>query len=139
MTYCVFYDPVTASPIDIAIVRDGVSMGGYSGKTEEALKQEYPSLTIMDNESALKAQENHCITNPVEITEEQYDDALDALPPVNWRSGTFMFREFMVGTVTTIYAKLNGRYYKFHDRVSLSVDEINMKIKTHLLTEVTHS
>jgi len=50
-----------------------------------------------------------------EITEEQYNDALDVLPPLKWcqKNGVEMFCicEMYTGSYTTQYAKAGGKYY----------------------------
>jgi hypothetical protein len=48
----------------------------------------------------------------VEITEEQYDDALGVLPPIYPRGGMgFVMSEFLAGSISTQYATRSGRFY----------------------------
>ena len=63
-----------------------------------------------------KLQREYYINKPLhEISEEEYNDALNVLPPLKWCtiSGVeeFLMSEFYTGVYTTQYAKYNGRYY----------------------------
>lgn len=48
-----------------------------------------------------------------EITEEEYIDALEVLPPLDWHSkeGYFYMREFLIGDLTDKYSRIDGKYY----------------------------
>jgi hypothetical protein len=48
-----------------------------------------------------------------EITEKQYDDNLNILPPLKWQGGTFYMSEFLTGDLTTKFSrdKKTGKYY----------------------------
>jgi hypothetical protein len=54
-------------------------------------------------------------TPPQEITEEQWWDALECLPPEAWKRGdhweTFRMMEYLSGTVTAHYIRKGNRYY----------------------------
>ena len=51
----------------------------------------------------------------VEITEEEWQDALEVLPPEKWETvrGVNIFRmcEYLTGNITAHYAKLQGKFY----------------------------
>lgn len=53
-----------------------------------------------------------------EVTEEDYDDALNVLPPVGWYGGGFFMSERYTGNVSSFYQKLNGKYYSSLQRMS---------------------
>jgi len=46
-----------------------------------------------------------------EITEEDYNEMLNVLPPLKWTNGGFFMSEFYTGPITAFYQKLDGRYY----------------------------
>lgn len=64
----------------------------------------------------LRKEKDSLVNTPLkEITEEQYDDALNVLPPMQWRRGTletFLMSEFWTRTYTTMYAKYFGKCYQ---------------------------
>ena len=80
--------------------------------------EEYKTTTfeIMTWDEFLKRQRDHLLSDePTEITEEDYNDALNVLPPLKWctKKGVEMFCmcEMYTGSYTTQYARYCGRYY----------------------------
>lgn len=51
-----------------------------------------------------------------EITADDYDEALNVLPPERWQriNGTAIFRmcEYLCGNITAHYVEINGRYFQ---------------------------
>lgn len=135
----VFYTPATAAnphprSIDMVfLAEDGSRRGMYSNKTENELTVEYGEVRVMGLKDFSEMQDATYVTDPVEITESEFHNALDALPPLIWRrvNGIESFRlsEFYSGQITTIYAKTaDGRFWKFMDDVHISFDDLNAKI-----------
>ncbi|MEX0446588.1 hypothetical protein [Xenorhabdus sp. SGI246] len=81
----------------------------------------------IDREQAAK-------TAPQEITLLDYMDALAVLPPQDWQcdqrkgSESFKLAEMYFGNVTYIYAKVDGKYFKFRDLCTLSHVQIVSRI-----------
>ncbi|RKT89507.1 hypothetical protein BJ925_0218 [Rahnella aquatilis] len=79
------------------------------------------------------------VTAPVEIDLHRYMDVLGTLPPLDWQgdrnSESFKFAEMMCGSVTDIYAKVEGRYFQLCDECTLSHAEIVGRIKAVLSKE----
>lgn len=48
---------------------------------------------------------------PSEITKDEYDDALNCLPPARWDGTVFLMSERTIGSYTAFYAKCEGRYF----------------------------
>lgn len=98
----------------------GVLRGVYSQQTVEALQQTYPGAKVTDVKLFTDEQEKAYRTSPVEITQEDYYDALDVLPPVGFSSSggfeTFKMMEAISGRMTTIYARKGSRCWCFVDR-----------------------
>lgn len=103
------------------------------GQTLEEVRQRYPDAQTMSADEAVEAIENSLIdADAVEITGEQFVKALEVLPPKRWRrhtdSESFMMMEHFYGSVTSVYARVGNQYYTFHDRCSLSHDDIVRKV-----------
>lgn len=70
-----------------------------------------PSDVFMDLYE--QKQRERFLTGPKQITEDDYHEMLNVLPPENWCRGEFEhFRmcEYTSGTITTQYAHRNGKY-----------------------------
>lgn len=120
--------------IDIVVGLDGALSGGYSGQTEETLRRCYPTMEVTTVKEFAEEQEHALRTEPTPNTEENYIDALECLPPVDWtrRDGveSFKMSEMYCGRITTIHAvnRRTGTYWSFMDRCDLSHGEIVEKI-----------
>jgi hypothetical protein len=68
----------------------------------------------------------------VEITEEEYTEKLNCLPPEKWRTvlGVNIFRmcEYLTENVTDHYARLNGRFFEAGRRTSTPYEEIAAEV-----------
>lgn len=88
----------------------------WGNKTLEQVQQEYPGAQIFEFEPWLKQKEESlCAPAPTEITEEQFNDALDVLPPMHWGrqkdSESFQLMEMLSGRVTSAYCRIGQRYF----------------------------
>ena len=92
------------------------SDGFFTKQLENAKKREYKVVTWNEYE-ALKRKRYIVDGEIKEVTEEQFNDALDVLPPLKWCTidGIEMFciSEMTDGAYTSQYAhdKHNGKYY----------------------------
>lgn len=68
--------------------------------------------TIIDNQQKLK----HNVGKLVPITLDEYNEAYDSFPPVNYtsdsRGSSFCFREALTNKIYTFYAVMGGKHYK---------------------------
>lgn len=92
---------------------EGESFGYFKKCLEREEKIEY---RIMSFDEFIIGQRTKLLGNGLkEITEEQWEDALNVLPPLHWTTidGVEMFcmSEMYTGTYTTQYAKYKGKYY----------------------------
>ena len=133
-----FFTPEDAKAVDIAVERDGVTIGMFSKQTFSDLAKEYPTLQLgsySDYEIALEARLK---TVPEAISEEEFDEALGALPPLDLchsSSGvSFKMSELLSGPFTRIYAQCDGRHWMFVDRCTLSHSQIMDRIPKKLST-----
>jgi hypothetical protein len=78
-----------------------------------------PAFQIMPLEDAMplmeEAQRARYCRDWQEITEEEWGDALEVLPPEKWETvrGVNIFRmcEYLTGNITAHYAKLRGKFF----------------------------
>lgn len=74
-----------------------------------------------------------CCTDPVEITAEEYDDALNCLPPGRWSRWTgweaFHVSERLHADLVGWYAKKGARFYSFTDRAGISEADLLAKLR----------
>ena len=122
--------------IDFAVMRAGVLVGEVSGETIDEVGKRYPGAYLTTYDSAIALQASSLITAPVEITEEVFIDALECLPPMDWKGGgnaeSFKMCEFTSGTITCIYVRIGKRYFSMQDSAFLSHDEIIAKVTASL-------
>lgn len=59
-----------------------------------------------------------------EITEEDYNDALNVLPPMRWSNGGFYMVERYTADVTSFYQKWYGKHYTSLQRLSYNRKDI---------------
>lgn len=105
--------------------------GTYSGETLDEIRARYPDARLMDDDEYNRIHAAYWTSEPVEITEDEYVDALEALPPLQWRRGdyaeTFKMSEFLSGSITGIYCRLGRRYFCFNADVKTPHDQIVAK------------
>jgi len=110
----------------------GVRIGRYSGETLEELSTHYSDVKVATVDEFISMHESALRTDPREISESDYIDALEIMPPLDWRQvrgvESFKWSEFYSGNMTNAYAKHGGRYGSFMDSAYLSADAIADKI-----------
>lgn len=74
------------------------------------------------------------VTDPAEIDEAAFLEALNVLPPRGWvntgDAESFRISEAVSGNVFSIYARLGARYFTFDDLVTLRHADICEKISS---------
>ena len=73
-----------------------------------------------------------------EISEDQYENALNELPPTRWRNGGFYISESYTGDVSSFYQEMNGKYYTSFQRLSYDRGEIMINLIEHISQQNTH-
>lgn len=130
----VFYVRGQRWVIDFAIERaDGVTVSQLQGHTLEEVQARSPGAEIMTYREAVALIEAGCKTEPRQIDREDFDYALNVLPPMQWVRGgeyeSFMMSERTNGKVTGIYARAGATYWKFEDVCTMSHTEIITKVR----------
>lgn len=120
-------------PYVIDDINPTTGKGLYSGESLDQMRKRYPNIQLQDLDEVVEQQETALRTAPSMITEEQYVDALEALPPVNWvrlgNTESFTFSERHSGRITTIYARVGKTCWSFLDVYSIGHHAIMAKIE----------
>lgn len=125
-----FANPANHYVQDVAVQQaDGTYLSHCYGETLEQMRERVqdPAIEMVDLDEFSEMVDDRNVTDPVEITEEQYIDALEVLPPMDWVMGetsSFYMSEFYSGSVTSIYVARGGRYFKYRDRVKPHHDRV---------------
>lgn len=133
----VFFTPDHLTIVDMAVQReDGVLVSHYMRETVEQMSIRHPGVYIETMENAIRLKEEVLKSAPVEITEEDFMEALECLPPLNWvgenGAASFKMMEFYSGRITGVYVRLAERYFVFNDVFSITHDEAVAKVKASL-------
>lgn len=114
---------------------DGQLVSQIRGLTQAELTQECgQEVLLTDLASYTDLAEDSYTTQPQQITEQEFDDALNALPPMRWvrHLGLESFRcsEFYSGNITSIYARdAQGVCWTFRDNAYMTPQAILDKIR----------
>jgi hypothetical protein len=129
----VFY--VDGSIIDY--INPQTEKSAIMGNTLEEIQQRYPGAQRMEKQAAYiaydEAMRTKYVKSPIVISAEEFDNALNVLPPMNWvrKVGTESFKisEFLTGNITSIYARIGDTFYGLADDANLTHDQIIDKCK----------
>ena len=113
----VFAVPGELSCIDFAHPDTGLSL--INGETLAQVQDRYPAAELMPYEQwqAAKAATQNTPLTWVPVTEEQYMDMLNVLPPLDWDGGSFLVGEASDHCVVTgraryaAYRRSNGAFF----------------------------
>lgn len=124
-----FYVPGTDTIIDTAELHaDEVWRSTVEKEDINQIRLRYPDAELGDFETIYKQVEASFRTIPVEITEEEFQYALGVLPPVGWRTvrgvEAFKISERLYGNITSIYARIDTRYFTFNDFMTVTSEQI---------------
>ncbi len=101
--------------------------GHYSNETLDQIRKRYPDATVEDLEEFTARKEKALCTDPVEISQDQYWEFLECLPPKNWQierlRESFEMIEHTSGRVTQICVRLGRRYFAFEGIAGQSLDD----------------
>lgn len=100
------------------------------GKTEDDYRAE--GFTVVSDEEfddIVKEYTEKLCGDWTEITEEQYEEMLNVLPPLYWYSGGFFISEAYYGTLHTFCQKYEGKYYESLQSIFTSREKIIESLK----------
>ncbi|MCK6422692.1 MAG: hypothetical protein L6Q73_17535 [Aquabacterium sp.] len=130
-----YFSPAAQRVVDIAMP-DGT--GAHSRKTREQLLALHPDLRTGPAELALRTIEDTYLEAPRPVTEDDFEQAYGALPPLHSRhtarAHSFMLSEMHYGRVTRIYAHLreSGTYWTLRDRIDATHEDIERRCELAL-------
>jgi len=125
----VFYVPGRPGIIDLAVMRNGEQVGGYSGETLPQIALRYPGVQLGELGPVSAASDESWKSPPVEITADRYMEMLEVLPPVAWRGigteeETFKLSERTSGNITAIFCRIGERHFEMQDSIHMKHDDI---------------
>lgn len=86
-----------------------------------------PDLIVIPFDEAYRRHEDAAKTEPEEITEQAWHDALCVLPPVAWMNTSagesFKMLERLTGRITGIYVRIHERHFQFYDDIRTPHDD----------------
>lgn len=108
----------------------------YSNTTMEQEKEEHPDAVFLEYEELEKKvmyyMEKKYVTEPREISEEDFREALNCLPPMNWNNyGAFEYfhmSEFTISHYTGTYVRCGEKFFYWTDSAYATVDQIREKL-----------
>ena len=104
----------------------------WTAQTKEDLLAEEPDLEFLEWEEFSKRVDKNTVTEPQEITKEEFLEALNCLPPLHWYVTStfecFHMSEFLVSHYTATYAHTAHRFFMWTDTVHATVDQIKEKL-----------
>lgn len=106
--------------IDTLTTNDaGELVGRISGETAAKIAERRPGAVVCDLGEFAARVEAMDVSEPEPITAEDWDEALNCLPPMRWRTvnGVELFQciERWSGRVTATYARIGSRYWTWKD------------------------
>ncbi len=134
----------------IDVVDPATGRSSIYGETLEQVQARYPGAVVGDLEEWYTRKIESFLTEPEEITEEQYDEMLNVLPPKRWEHRTgpygytssFEMIEHMCGSVTAFYIAIETpvgfvkpRYFTYQghsgvpheEKIKRVVDKFNIQ------------
>lgn len=96
----------------------------FGGKSLADMQVSYPGLQVGEFDEVLLAKEEFYRHQGIfEIDEEAFMDALECLPPVDWKRvgeiESFKLSERLTGNITSIFCRKGQRYFRFYDLITL--------------------
>jgi len=120
--------------IDVAVTRNGETVGGYGGRTPSQLADEYDNVRTMPLDEFAALSDAQFRAPVREITQAAFFEALEVLPPEGWtrdESGAQSFKcaERTSGAITNIYAARGGKFYALSDDFTLPHAQIMRRVR----------
>ncbi len=127
----VFFSPSAEYCSAIDVVQPDTGLGVYSGQTLEQMRERYPDISIVDDEVAVQHDRQRRITDPREISEEDWQCLLECLPPCKWvrhsSAESFHVSERITHDIVTWCVRIGTKFYRLDDSCRLSHDDVVRK------------
>ena len=135
MTTVLYKPGETKIYTQIATKDNGDQVCGYSGDPVKPFLDDGYIIADLDDVLPMleQAQKSQLCKPWVEITAEQWEDALECLPPQNWQreKGREMFTmlERTCGNISEHYARIESRYFSANRDISEEYGKLYNEIK----------
>lgn len=114
-----------------SILINGVNC--YSDETEQDyLNNGYTVLSEDEFTKLVAEYEDSICGHWKEIAKEDYNNALNVLPPVRWYNGGFYISEAYTANIHDFYQEWGGKYYTSLQRITRNRDAIICELKVAL-------
>lgn len=124
-----FYIPGSLSALDA--VHPFTQRACYGGQTKDELIAQHGDVEVLTSDEVLQRVSAAALTAPEEITEAEFIDALNCMPPCHWRRAngaeSFQMSERYTANITTVYVRLGTRYFKWRDEMGTAHDTLAAK------------
>ncbi|EOC0003169.1 DUF1419 domain-containing protein [Cronobacter sakazakii] len=119
--------------VEWAKQKNGIWVAMKSGYNVEQMKTFLPDVELVTADEALEMQNARYRAGWKEVSEERYIDQLEVLPPMDWcRSVTgesFKSSEMYAFDVTSIFARVKGRFFECKDLCTMTHDEVMASVE----------
>lgn len=78
----------------------------------EKIKKEIETLREIDERDLQKEHDALILTEPVEISQKDYNEMFEILQPLQFGKNSFIMAEFFTGSYTSQFFKKDGKYYQ---------------------------
>jgi hypothetical protein len=127
------YREPDGKPVILDLLNPDTGRGHYGGRTLEEAIDQHRGAQLMGYEEFTRLHDFYWTTEPIEITEDEYTDALECLPPVAWKmtaeGDSFKMSERLSGSITGIYARIGSRFFCFNANIRTPHDWIIAKCR----------
>ena len=105
----------------------------YTGISVDEYRAEgYAILTEEEFEKIIREHDDAMCGDWKEETAEQYEYALNVLPPMRWTDGGFFVSEAETDNIHAFHQRMNGKYYTSLQRTSTPRRDILESLKTYI-------
>lgn len=105
----------------------------YTKKTAEDWRAEgYTVVSSAELDELEKEYNNRIFPDWQEISRDDYEDALNVLPPLKWYNGGFFLSEAYSGLLHGFYQQYNGNYYTSLQSIAASRESILQSLRDYL-------
>ena len=107
-----------------SVLYDGVNPYYPERDEKYYVDQGYSILTWEEVEKLSEDHNNSLCGDWKEITENQFEEMLNVLPPLRWENGGFFMCEMWTDDVTGFYQQIGDRYFTSYQRLSYNRGDI---------------
>lgn len=121
MSHAINVFTADAGRLIVDAINPQTGLGRWSGMSQKELEAKYGAIRVRPLDQAAKEMDDANVTEPIPVTEQQFMDALECLPPLAWNSDkeadteSFQMSEYFSGSITGMYVRIGSTYWCFRD------------------------